>query len=867
MNLGPVSLGSPWALWLLAAVVLVILVDLGRRWGSRKERVRGVVVRGVVLASIALALTDPRWQRRKDAAWVVFVVDRSESISDDKLAEALGKVDSLRKGLSSDVRAGLVFADADAVIAVMPGEAWSVPEDLRGKNGATTDLGKAVDQARALIPIGDNGQIVLVSDGRITAGERRAATIATHARGVPVHVVTVAPERTDPAVASVEVDDPIVRPGATIAGRILLDGGAQPFKGKVVLRVGGKIVQTTDVDLAQNAEKNVPFQYSVDLAATEGQLPIEAEIVEDKGTPVASNGSTLLVGTKPKVLMLANAKHDADLLASALRAEGMEIDLRTLEQRNYPKEFPAELDLVILANAPATAFVGSRGMSDDLLDGLARWVDGGGGLVVLGGPSAFDMGGYGGSPLARVLPVRLDPVDPLVEPAATVAIVMDKSASMGENVNGKTKLEIAAEAVVASLQMLRPFDSVGVATVDTEPTWDVPVQPVSEAMDLERKITSLRTGSGGIYVYTGMLAGRKALQDATTPLRHMLLFSDTADSEEQSDPHGTKHAHQLADEMKAEGITLSVIGIGEESDSDTQFLKDLADHGGGKFYITNDANNLKALFVEETDRLVDTSVKETDFRPDIAAPHHRMIDGVDYASAPMLTGYQKLDARQTAEVLLTAPEKDPLLVTWRYGLGQVVVWTSDAGTRWSKNWADWSGFNRHWTQVTRFALRTKAGDGTALEVDFSGSSPVARVMRRDAAGMTIEGPVKLRLTGDKGSKDLTLTAKEPGLYETPLDVPPAGVQTLQVLDEQGKPIAEQRFVAPTSEERRHRAPDLDFLRDLAAKANGVVDPTSLTAELKPSTTKDHYRLWPFLALLGLVLIPLDAALRRPSRVV
>lgn len=866
MNLGPISLGAPWALWLLAAIAVAIAVDLARKWGSRKERIRGAIARSAVLATIALALTDPRWQRRRDAAWVVFVVDRSESISDEKLDEELARVADLRKGLSADVRAGLVLADGDATIAVMPGERWALPEDLRGKRAGSTDLGRAIDQARALIPTGDSGQIVLLSDGRITSGERRAAVLAAHARGVPVHVVTVAPERTDPAVSTIEVDDPLVRPGATVAGRVVVDGGAKPFKGKLVLRVGGKIAQTTPLELPPNTEKDVPFQYSVELSATEGQLPVEAEIVEDGGAPLASNGSTLIVGTKPKVLMLANAKHDGELLAAALKAEGMDIDMRTLEQRNYPKEFPADLDLVILANAPAQAFVGSRGMSDELLDGLSRWVDGGGGLVVLGGPSAFDMGGYGGSPIARVLPVRLDPVDPLIEPAATVAIVMDKSASMGEQVNGKTKLEIAAEAVVASLQMLRPFDSVGIATVDTETTWDVPVQPVSEAMDLERKITSLRTGSGGIYIFTGMMAARKALSDATTPLRHVLLFADAADSEEQSDPRGTKHAHQLADEMRAEGITLSVIGIGEETDSDATFLRELAAHGGGKFYITNDANNLKALFVEETDRLVDSSVKETDFRP-MPLAHHRMTDGVDYAAAPMLIGYQKLEARQTAEVLLEAPEKDPLLVTWRYGLGQVVVWTSDAGTRWAKAWADWPGFNRHWTQIARFALRTHAGDGTALEVDFAGPSPVARVMRRDASGMTIEGPVKLRLTGEKGTKELTLSAKEPGLYETPLDVPPSGVQTLQVLDAEGKPIAEQRFVAPTSEERRHRAPDVEFLRELATSAGGTVDPPSLKAELKPSTTKDHYRLWPYLALLGLLLIPLDAALRRPARVV
>src|SRR6185436_12583537 len=43
------------------------------------------------------------------------------------------------------------------------------------------------------------------------------------------------------------------------------------------------------------------------------------------------------------------------------------------------------------------------------LPSLARYVDKGGGLIMVGGPDAFGPGHYAGTELARVLPVELDP--------------------------------------------------------------------------------------------------------------------------------------------------------------------------------------------------------------------------------------------------------------------------------------------------------------------------------------------------------------------------------------------------------------------------------------------------------------------------
>ncbi len=864
--------GSPSALWLLLGVLLVVAIDVARKWGTTRQRVFGIVARSLTVGAFVLALADPRIARQRDTAWVVFVVDRSASIPDAGLEKAVQSVDAMRASLPPDTKVGLVFADRAPSIAVMPGEKWAWPADLRGDGVESTDLGTAVDLARALVPDGDAGQIVLLSDGRPTAGERGARAGAGRPLGVPVHIVTVAPARRDASVTALTTDESFVRPGATMAGHVDLDGGAEPFQGQLVLRVDGEEVSSQPVEIGAGESKQLPFEQSVELGRKEGPLAIEAELVPDGAGPSTKTQGTVVVGQKPRVLVLAGEPRDGEQLKKALSAEAMEVDMRTVEARDFPKEVPKDTDLMIIANVPAASMVGQRGMSDELLDSIAKWVDAGGGLVVLGGPRAYDMGGYSGTPIERVLPVRLDPVDPLVEPAATIVVVLDKSGSMGEPVAAsggtyKSKMELADDGVVASLQMLRPFDFVGVATVTTEVQWDVSVQPVSDALDLEQKITRIRAGGGGIYVFTGLAAAQKALREATTPLRHVLLFSDTDDSEEPADPSGSgKTAEQLAGEMHRDGITVSVIGIGEQTDKDTEFLTRIADQGGGKFYLTNDATKLRALFVQETERLVDTSVQEVEFVPEIAAAH-RMVQGIDFKSAPPLTGYQKLEPRKTAEVVLRGPKTDPILVTWRYGLGHVVSWTSDAGPRWSKAWTSWPGFVRHWTQIARFALRTRAGGATAVEVDFGGSQPIARLVRRDAAGNSLDGRVRLLLEEEGRTRELSLEGREPGLYEAKLDVAGDDVYTLRVEDEEGKTLHETQFVVPPSEEQRHRTPDEAWLRELASATSGTVDPGKLAVTAAPSRTAEHLRLWPWLTLLAALLLPLDAALRRSARAI
>jgi hypothetical protein len=63
---------------------------------------------------------------------------------------------------------------------------------------------------------------------------------------------------------------------------------------------------------------------------------------------------------------------------------------------------PGRFDIYVIGDLPAAALGNAQ------LEKIAAAVDGGGGLLVLGGLSAFDSGGYASTPLSRVLPIRMD---------------------------------------------------------------------------------------------------------------------------------------------------------------------------------------------------------------------------------------------------------------------------------------------------------------------------------------------------------------------------------------------------------------------------------------------------------------------------
>ncbi|MBN1945804.1 MAG: VWA domain-containing protein [Bradymonadales bacterium] len=875
---------NPVYLWLALALLPPAVWDAWRRWGSSRDRqLFAVAVRTLLLLSLVVALAGPKIMQKRETAEVIFLVDRSASIPEVALQDALARVESFWAALAPQERAGLVLFDDRPWVAVHPGDEWSLPPVLRDEPVAETDLGLALQVALGLIPEGHLGRIVLFSDGRPTRSDGDLGLAAARERGVPIFTVVIEPGAFDPSVVSINPIRQRVRPAETVGGEILVQSGLEELVGRIRITLEKQVILERALRIPPGERHAIPFESPLDEGVQPGLARLRAELLLEEGladSQPANNSAVvgIRVDVPPQVLIIARDPAEVTHLSQVLKAERMEVEIRPLAELAAVRPDLSAVDLVVLGNVPAVATEeGEPVLDGGTIQALRRYVSSGGGLVVLGGDRSYELGGYGGTELAALLPVELRPRDPELQPAAAMIIILDNSGSMDTWVEGGTKMDLANLASVAAMLLLRPVDRLGVMAVDDRVDWVVPIQEVLQPEQTERSIRGIQAGGGGIYVYTALREAFRTMRNQDLPLRHVILFADAADSEEQVSgvPFGWgsgPNSYDLARAMRMEGITVSVIGIGMPTDVDANFLRQLAEAGGGRHYLTARASDLEALFVQETQRLLDSVLHEAPFRVRVQEEHPAM-DGIEFRRSPLLGGFIQLEARATAQVSMTSPEGYPVMTTWQYGLGQVAAMGFDAGPRWSAQWLSWEGYPRFWTQLARWGLRRREGDDTVMEVRFEQGQAHLQLARRSREGLTeLEGGMtgSVREIGAGGvqigeERAISLEVVEPGLWESRLMTEPGRSYQVIVADASGEVFGEHSFVSPSSGEFGYRQADRELLLDLAARSGGVMSPEVGEIGGSMAELEEVRLLWPVFLWAALLLMPLDAFLRRPGR--
>jgi len=684
-----------------------------------------------------------------------------------------------------------------------------------------SDLGQALREASDRIPVGGAGRIVLLSDGRSTDPVEGAD-----------HPVDTLPLATVEGPASPTLPDAI-RPGEAV------DLGVEPER----LSVDGVAIppsSTLDPDLGTGL-------HHLEL-----------------GWGDVTRSARLHVREAPRVLFVVPDVEAGVPVRDALEAEHFEVDILTPSTLRAEQPDPAWYDLVLLADVPAYDHQGGdTPLPPSFLHDLRREVSGGLGLVVFGGSQSYDMGGWGESELGPVLPVETNQNDGRMGAPVTVLVILDNSGSMSQIVmeDGTNKLDLAVEGTVATREILRSFDRIGVMSFDDAPHWHLRPENVDDRGNQVARIRGVSMGGGGIYVYTSLKLAYDVLSAETTPLRHVILFSDAADSEEQT--QGTifgwgsgPSSYDLARRAWADGVTTSVIGIGTAADQDASFLQVLAERGGGRYYLTSDATELRALFMKETRRLVGSAIREKAYRPKVTQ-EHPITEGLALSSAPLLGGYVKLKPRPGTQVLLKGPDRDPWLILGRYGLGQVVAVAGDAGGAWSTDFTAWDQWPDLQAQIARHVLRDEASGTTAMVIEDAGSEASIQLMRRDHDGLARDdGLITLLVEGEP--VDLKLI--EPGWYSARVPWPEGLASAQLVVD--GEVVVERSLARPSPLEFGEARPAL--LEQLSEQTGGV-HAASWTAPIETAPFEKRRPLWPLLALLALLLMPVDAWLRRSIR--
>jgi uncharacterized membrane protein len=612
-------------------------------------------------------------------------------------------------------------------------------------------------------------------------------------------------------------------------------------QGEVRIAAGEDVVHLREV-----ASEPGLHRYDVELSAKD---PAQDEAPDD------NRGSTFVrVVGEASALILEQKRELAAPLARALSSAAFKVHTGDATQVPADAAGFALYDLIVLSDISAVD------LAPEQIAALASYVrDLGGGLLLMGGDRSLGPGGYGKTPLEEVSPVSFDVKQERRRASLAEVIAVDYSGSMGAAVGSRTKLDLANEAAVRSLELLGAGDRLGVMHVDTVVQWTIPLGEIKDREALAKAVRAVGVGGGGIYVDLSLQTAYAALAKENVQLKHLLLFADGSDAEERS------KAMSLVSGAKARGITTSVVALGKGPD--VPDLERMSKLGGGRFYLIEDATRLPAVFAQETVLAARSSINEVPFRPALAA-QGPALRGIDFGQAPNLSGYVVTIPKGRAQVQLTGPEGDPLLASWSVGVGRAAVFTSDFKDRWGSAWTGWNGADRLFGQLGRELSRRADNPRVRLEADTTGGELRLRASVTDERGRSESlRRLQAKVTAPDGSSStVPLDAVGAGLYSATLPASRPGAYVASLVDEQTQVLeATAGAVLTLGDELRPTGTDRGALRRIAAQSGGKVRDTLAGIFLDREAERFAYTsLAPWLLPLAALALLLAVAARRLS---
>lgn len=858
-----ISFIYPQYLWLLLLVPLtVILALLGRRGLTRRRFWSGLVLRSLLLFLIVFALAGIQLRLPSNLLTTIFVLDVSDSIPEVDQAAGESFIRQAVESMPLGDRAAVVVFGQDALVErlasgeqTLPGLA-SVPVTTR------TDIASALQLALALFPDEGARRLVLLSDGRENINQALEQAELAAAQDVELQFVPLGQQSGDAEVLVESLQAPgDARQGQEIELSVAI---ASTVQTRATLRMfaGGDLVETRELDLQEGVNR---LQIPVD-AGEAGFRRFRVQVSPDVDHRLQNNQADAftVVHGPPHILLVEGEPGEAENLARALEAAQMRVS--SVAPAQLPNTLPelAAYDAVILANVSAPLL--PTGVQEVLVEYVRTL---GRGLLMTGGQESFGAGGYLRSPLEEALPVNMDVRSR--ELAANLALVLavDKSGSMGachcENPDlnqtyerrevGQPKVDIAKSAIMNAASALGDQDYLGVVAFDSQARWAYHVARLPDASTLENAI-GVFGAEGQTNLRAGVEAAYASLQDVDAARKHIILMTD-----------GWMHEGELlslAEEMHAEGITLSVVAAGGGA---AEYLEELSRLGGGRFYPAEDILSVPDIFLKETVTSVGEYLIEEPFYPVSMMPSP-ILRGLNELALPPLLGYNGATAKRTARLDLTSPRGDPLLATWQFGLGRAAAWTSDLKGQWASEWIAWEDFPRFAAQLVGWLLPAPQVEGLSARVEVVGGQAVIQLQAaaEDGAPLNFLTARLSLISPDLETSEADLEQVGPGSYEARIPLSQPGVYLVRLgvnQDDQSLGQLTLGMVLPYSPEYRLAGADVGLLSELARVTGGEQLLEPVNAFLHDLPAAEFAReIWRPLLLLAALLFPLDVALRR-----
>ncbi len=185
---------------------------------------------------------------------------------------------------------------------------------------------------------------------------------------------------------------------------------------------------------------------------------------------------------------------------------------------------------------------------------------------------------------------------------ARVLIVFDVSGSMGDlGGEGYTKLDLAKQAVLATLDQFKPEDEVGLWIFSTLLDGDidhlavVPIGPLSEVRDDIERVVPALIADGGTGLYDTTRAAVTTIRETfdTTKINAVLLLSDGM-CDDYDD--GCELEPLLRFLSSSERDVVRVFPVAYGADADAEALRAIAEASQAKLYTATDPLTIEQVF-------------------------------------------------------------------------------------------------------------------------------------------------------------------------------------------------------------------------------------------------------------------------------
>jgi len=853
------------------------------------RRASVVLLRVLLFVILGLTMSSVYWVKKADSIAVIAVVDVSESVQSfasfglDEFGLPISIDTAARSFLAQasrnqkpEDRFGMIAFDQRVETIALPTQSEVLDRsfDIRPVEGS--DIVSAIRQARSQMPPDANARVVLISDGRSTSSRLDELSL-----DVPIDVVPIRYSiREEVTIESVNVPARATQDSVVDVRIALRSIGAS--SGKLYLQYDGEPVDLNGENPESAASITLQpgrqlFEFQVKLGPKRVHRfdaryqPLESEFIGNRlryvgDTSLRNNqasGVTMTSG-HGRVLIVADqdseAQPQSDQLIQAMDNAGWEIE------HVLPSSFPSELldlelyDLVVLVNTPRDAIDLD---ADELLH--AYVTDLGGGVIFVGGREALGAGGWQGTEIEEILPVRLDVADDLIMPPVAVVMVLDSSGSMRNSVMGSSQSQqtIANDSAAGAIEMLDKKDLVGVVSFSNSARRVVAIGPNTEPESSRSRISSI-SSNGGTNIVPALAMARDMLIGVEANSKHVVLLSDGESQSPEALP-------ELATQLGELGIKVSTIAVGDDADEES--MRQIAVRSGGKYYRVRNPNVLPRVFLKAIRVVRTPMVREGVISPYVLesdTPATGLIGALPNLGGLVITDRIGDDPRISTPIVSSKGE--PIFAFHQVELGRIAVFTSDVSS-WSKQWIESDVFVRFWTNVFGWTIRNDQGEPGELQLVVNGSQVQVEYNAIDPEGAPIDGlDVNVQLFDPSGQeRTVDLVQVGTGQYSGAVDGLATGVHVLIA-----SPKAGVLSLAPTIaglqingvEEFKYLSANPVGMLDLANRTGGRVfdlsDPAS--ADLFDRTDLVERLslepIWNSLLIIAFGLFVFDLAARR-----